>query len=217
MQKRTIVMTACLLVMAVAVFPGCVSKKQFRTNTEATDTRVDSVESAVEANEKRIDDLSKETDQRIQEVGSAAAAAAEIGEDAMVAASAAADAAEEAAKGKILWEIALSDDQVKFQFNEAGMAPEAAAILDELAKDVLEMDRAVYVEVEGHTDNVGSESYNLVLGKLRATTVRDYLNGVGVPLHAINTISYGEAKPVADNSTREGRAQNRRVVIRVLE
>lgn len=217
MRDRKIVIVASLALAALVVAPGCVSKKAFRNNTEATATRVDSVESAVEANEKRIDDLSSETDSRIAEVGAAAEAAAEIGEDAMAAAVVAAETAEAAAAGKILWSVALTDDQVKFTFNDAALPGEANAVLDELASQVLKMDRAVYLEIQGHTDNVGSESYNLMLGKLRATAVRDYLNTHGVPLHAMNTISFGEAQPLADNGTQEGRAQNRRVVINVLE
>ena len=60
--------------------------------------------------------------------------------------------------------------------------------------------------------------YNVTLGEKRALAVRNYLNQQGgIPLHAINTISYGESMPVADNTTPAGRSQNRRVVIRVLE
>jgi outer membrane protein OmpA-like peptidoglycan-associated protein len=79
------------------------------------------------------------------------------------------------------------------------------------------MDRALYFEIEGHTDNIGSEAYNLQLGEKRATAVRNYLSQKGIPLHALNVISLGESRPVADNGTPQGRAQNRRVVIRVLE
>ena len=80
------------------------------------------------------------------------------------------------------------------------------------------LDKAVYLEIEGHTDNIGSEEYNKVLGEKRAEAVREYLSQkAGIPLHAMNIISYGEDKPVAENSTSSGRAQNRRVVIKVLE
>jgi peptidoglycan-associated lipoprotein len=80
------------------------------------------------------------------------------------------------------------------------------------------MDKTVYLEIEGHTDNVGGELYNAQLGEKRAKAVMNYLNEKGgVPLHAMSVISYGESKPVADNKTADGRAQNRRVVVRVLE
>ena len=76
----------------------------------------------------------------------------------------------------------------------------------------------MYLEIEGHTDNVGAETYNERLGAERAGHVLKYLNQKGgLPLHAMNAVSYGESQPIADNSTRQGRAQNRRVVIKVLE
>jgi len=76
----------------------------------------------------------------------------------------------------------------------------------------------VYIEIQGHTDNVGSEKVNLKLGYQRAEAVSNYLNTKqGFPLHRMNVTSYGEFKPVADNATKEGRAQNRRVAIVVLQ
>ena len=88
----------------------------------------------------------------------------------------------------------------------------------DLSAKIKDYGKAVYVEIEGHTDNTGSDDYNQTLGLRRAGAVRDYLNQAGgIPLHAMNTISLGESNPVADNSTSDGRAQNRRVVVRVLE
>ena len=75
----------------------------------------------------------------------------------------------------------------------------------------------VYFEIEGHTDNVGPAELNERLGLKRAESVKRYLyEQHQVPLHKMNVISYGEEKPVGPNDTREGRAQNRRVVVRVL-
>ena len=77
--------------------------------------------------------------------------------------------------------------------------------------------KAVWIEIEGHTDNVGDAKYNERLGLLRAEAVKKYLyEQHQVPLHKMNVISYGEEKPATDNKTRDGRAQNRRVVIKVL-
>ena len=73
-------------------------------------------------------------------------------------------------------------------------------------------------EIEVHTDSTGSPEYNEKLGEERAMAVRDYIaKKYGVALSRLNEISYGKEKPVADNKTREGRAENRRVVIRILE
>jgi outer membrane protein OmpA-like peptidoglycan-associated protein len=74
----------------------------------------------------------------------------------------------------------------------------------------------VYLEIQGHTDSVGPEEYNFRLGLERAETVRRYLSESGIPLHRISVISYGEERPVATNKTKDGRSQNRRVVIQVL-
>ena len=74
-----------------------------------------------------------------------------------------------------------------------------------------------YIEVAGYTDNRGSKDSNRRLGLERAESVRHYLyEKYQIPLHKINVISYGEEKPVAPNKTKAGRAQNRRVVIKVL-
>ena len=79
-------------------------------------------------------------------------------------------------------------------------------------------DKGVYLEIQGHTDSTGPESWNLLLGKKRAEAVMEYLHkNYHIPLHRMEVISYGSDMPVGDNSTREGRAQNRRVVILVFE
>jgi outer membrane protein OmpA-like peptidoglycan-associated protein len=73
------------------------------------------------------------------------------------------------------------------------------------------------VEIEGHTDSVGSKTVNDHVGWVRAETVKRYLHEKhGVPLDKMTVISYGKERPIAPNGTREGRAQNRRVVIRVV-
>jgi outer membrane protein OmpA-like peptidoglycan-associated protein len=172
------------------------------------------VESGLESQEKRTSDLAKDTDTRITEVKGTADKAVEIGSQAMTKA----ESAEKAARGKILWTTTLSDDSVKFTFDGDKVPENAQAILNDLASKVKGLDKAVYLEIEGHTDNIGSDTYNEKLGEARAEAVRNYLaeNG-GIPLHAMNVISYGETKPVAANNTAEGRAKNRRVVVRVLE
>ena len=126
-------------------------------------------------------------------------------------------AAGKLAEGKLLFETVLADDKVKFGSDHIELTDEARSALDELGSQLIEVDRKVYLEVQGHTDAIGEDSYNLSLGEKRAENVRRYLNlEHQIPLHRIATISYGEAAPVADNKTREGRAQNRRVVVVVL-
>lgn len=91
-------------------------------------------------------------------------------------------------------------------------------MIDDTIGPLVQDNAGVWFELEGHTDATGEESYNLLLGEERAMAVRDYLaKAHGIALSRLEVISYGEAEPVADNKTRDGRAKNRRVVIRVLE
>ncbi len=121
------------------------------------------------------------------------------------------------AKGKLVLEETLNNDVTRFGLNKADLPDEGVAELDALAKKVLDMNQRVYLEIQGHTDSTGSDQWNLELGGLRAESVRRYLNERGIPLFAISVISYGESKPIADNSSKDGRSQNRRVLIRVME
>ena len=214
MKKRSSLTVAGVAVLSLVAANGCVTKKAWRENVEATDTRVKGVESGIESQEKRTSDLAKDTDMRITQVKGTAEKAVEIGGQAMTKA----EAAEKAARGKILWTTTLSDDSVKFSFDGDKVPEGAQAILDELAAKVKGLDKAVYLEIEGHTDNIGSDDYNQHLAALRAEAVRNYLaEKAGIPLHAMSIISFGETKPVAANTPSEGRAKNRRVVVRVLE
>ena len=91
-------------------------------------------------------------------------------------------------------------------------------MIDEAVGPLVKANRGVCFEIEGHTDNTGDAAYNFKLGEERAMAVRDYIaKKDSIALSRLNVISYGEEKPVVDNKTREDRAQNRRVVIRILE
>ncbi len=218
MQHRKFAILLSLFVIVPFISTGCVSKKVFRANVDDTATRVDSAESGIEANERRIGDLKSETDGKIAALEGRTDEAVQIGKSAVGQAAKAQDTADRAARGRLLWSVTLSDDQVKFSFNHADLSDAAQGMLDDLCQKVKSYGKAVYVEIEGHTDNTGTDEYNYTLGLRRASAVRDYMHqGGGIPLHAINTISLGETSPVADNSTSEGRSQNRRVVVQVLE
>lgn len=127
-----------------------------------------------------------------------------------------ANAAHKLAEGKFLFEMVLSDDSVKFPVDQDKLSPEAEMRLSELVQRLKGENKNVYLEIQGHTDSSGPEHYNDQLGSARAEAVRRYLSKEGVALNRMATISYGEEVPVAPNDTREGRAQNRRVVIVVL-
>ena len=127
-----------------------------------------------------------------------------------------ANAAHKLAEGKFLYEVVLSDDSVKFPTDRHALSPEAEQRLAALAQRLKGENRNVYLEIQGHTDAAGPEAYNDALGAARAEAVRRSLSRQGIALNRMATISYGEETPVADNTTPEGRAQNRRVAIVVL-
>ena len=116
-----------------------------------------------------------------------------------------------------MYQVTLSEDQGNFQFAGVELPDAARARLDQVIGDLKADPKAIYIEVEGHTDNVGSKELNQRLGLERAEAVKmDLYTQHQVPLHKINVISYGEDKPVAPNNNRTGRAQNRRVVVRLM-
>ena len=104
---------------------------------------------------------------------------------------------------------------VNFETNSHELAEGADTILDDAAATLLKNPNLV-VEVEGHTDDRGEDSYNEGLSDRRARTVLNYLIAKGVAEERLTSRGYGEARPIADNTTVEGRAQNRRVVLRVI-
>ncbi len=106
---------------------------------------------------------------------------------------------------------------IKFDFNKATLKPESYPVLDEAAK-ILKTHPDIKVELQGHTDSVGSDAYNLRLSRSRANSVTAYL----ISNHRIDAArlmagGYGERRPVATNATDEGRAQNRRVDFVILK
>jgi peptidoglycan-associated lipoprotein len=119
---------------------------------------------------------------------------------------------------KLVYEVTLSEDQGNFKFGKTELPDEAKARLDAVVGQLKgTQDKDLYIEVEGHTDNVGTQEGNYELGLERAEAVKKYLYMQHqIPLHKINVFSYGEEKPVSPNNTKDGRAQNRRVVVRVL-
>ncbi|MBI3654306.1 MAG: OmpA family protein [Acidobacteria bacterium] len=108
--------------------------------------------------------------------------------------------------------VSLSD--VLFDFNKATLKPGAREKLSKLAGILLAYPGKYQIEIEGHTDSIGSDDYNLKLSEDRAKSVRDYLNSAGIGANKIIAVrGFGKAKPVTTNDTAEGRQMNRRVEI----
>ena len=173
---------------------GCATKDFVREQVAAEDTKVQATQTRVDQHETRLGQLDQATKDALDR----------------------ATAAGKLAEGKFLYSMVLSDDSVKFKNASAKLTPEAEQRLADFADKLKNDNRNVYLEIQGHTDVRGPNTLNTRLGEERAEAVRLFMNQHGVPLNRMSTISYGKADPVADNKTRTGRAQNRRVVLIVM-
>jgi OOP family OmpA-OmpF porin len=104
--------------------------------------------------------------------------------------------------------------EVLFATNSATINPSSYPELDRTVTFLRETSPSATGVIEGHTDSQGADAYNLQLSQRRADAVRKYLVDAGVPASRLTAQGLGETQPVADNTTAEGRAQNRRVVLR---
>jgi peptidoglycan-associated lipoprotein len=223
---RNSLMTVGVIVTALSVAPACATKKFVRTSVGEVNDKVTSQGKTLEETQERV----RVAEGRISETDAKAAAA---GESASKANAAAADASNkatevgrtaetraagiEAETRKLIFETVLSEDRGQFKLGKAELPEDATSALDTMVNQLKGDKKALWVEIEGHTDSTGDKVMNEKLGLARAEAVKRYLyEKHQIPLHKINVISYGEEKPVAPNNTRDGRAQNRRVVIKVL-
>jgi len=226
---RNLFLAVPIVVLALGGSPACATKKFVRTSVGEVNDKVDSLGRSLEEtqertrqNEAKIADVDKNTQ--------AAQQAAKAADDKAVAANSAASAAANTANGavtkadeidkaskKLVFEVVLNEDQGNFKFGKTALPDEAKTRLDQMIEQIKADPKGAYFEIEGHTDDVGDKMVNERLGMERAEAVKLYLyEQHQIPLHKMNVISYGEDKPVAPNKDRAGRAQNRRVVIKVL-
>jgi outer membrane protein OmpA-like peptidoglycan-associated protein len=202
------------LLAASVALAGCAKKSFVQREVGEVNKKVDAVSAEVEKTQQRV----QQNEVRIEAVDKSAQSGIGEAKGSAQAAMSKAQEAEKAAKGKLIYTVTLSNDKVRFPVNKAEVSDEAKALIDEAVAPLVQANRGVYFEIEGHTDSTGDAAYNFKLGEERAMAVRDYIaKKYGVALSRLSVISYGEEKPVVDNKTREDRAQNRRVVIRILE
>jgi len=218
-----------IVMLAIGGSTACATKKYVRTNVGEVNEKVDSQGRAIEETQERT----RRNEGRIGEVDTkaqAAARSAQAANDAAAAANVAADNAAavgneantkadaiDKASKRLVYEVVLSEDQGNFKFGRTALPDEAKQKIDEMVAQMKQDPKNIYLEIEGHTDNVGDKKTNERIGLERADAVKRYLyEQYQIPLHKMNVISYGMDKPAAPNKTRAGRAQNRRVVIKVL-
>jgi len=230
---RNLAIAIPVAVLVLGSSTACATKKFVRTSVGEVNDKVDSLGRSVEEtqertrqNEGRIADVDQRAQAGVTAAQGAAKAAQDSANTANSAASAAsntantavskADAVDRATK-RLVFEVVLSEDQGNFKFAKTELPDEAKARLDQMITQLKADPKGAYFEIEGHTDNTGDKMINEKLGMERAEAVKRYLyEQHQIPLHKMNVISYGEDKPVAPNKDKAGRAQNRRVVIKVL-
>ena len=199
-MKSCALIVGAVMVGAVGM-SGCATKSFVREQVAGVDQKVDAQGNRIDAQGNRLD----QDDQQLAGLDRTSREALER-----------AQAAGKLAEGKFLYQMVLSDDSVKFPVDRASLSPEAQARLMDFVGKLKTDNRNVYVEIQGHTDATGTPDINKRLGEDRAEAVRLFMNKQGVALNRMATISYGQEAPVAPNNTRQGRAQNRRVVVIVL-
>ena len=226
---RRFFMAVPIAMLVVGGSTACATKKFVRTSVGEVNDKVDSLGKSVEETQERT----RRNEGRISEVDQKAIAAGQAAQQANTAAAQANTAAGQAASAanvagskvdaidkasrRLVYEVVLSEDQGNFKFGKTTLPTEAKQKIDEMVAQLKQDPKNIYLEIEGHTDNIGPKTINDKVGLERAQAVQRYLyEQYQVPLHKMNIISYGQEKPVAPNKTKEGRAQNRRVVIKVL-
>jgi outer membrane protein OmpA-like peptidoglycan-associated protein len=223
---KKFVLIVPVLALALGGTTACATKKFVRGQVGEVNDKVESVSKSLEetqertkANEAKITEVDQRAQAAAQAADTKAVNAGQRADTAKTAADTAntkAEAVEKASK-RLVYEVVLSEDKGNFKFGKAAVPETATAEIDQLVAKLKAEPNGAYIEIEGHTDNAGTKEVNYKLGLERAENVKRYLyEHHQVPLHKINVISYGEDKPVAPNKTKDGRAQNRRVVIKIL-
>ena len=215
---------------------GCATRKYVRIQTEALEPAIQEASNAAKENAERIDGVDRRAQQGITAAGAAdqkatqAQQAAQTAQTAAQAADRKADGANQAVQqannrintletriGTINDNYTASETQsITFAVNSSNLSNQARSTLDTIAGGATRTATGYMIELQGFADSSGPETYNINLSQRRAEAVQRYIVTKNVPLFRISILGLGEANPVADNKTRAGREQNRRVEVRVL-
>ena len=215
-----------ITVLFIGGSTACATKKFVRSSVGEVNEKVDSQGRAIEETQERtrknegriseVDQKAQAATQRAQAANDAAAAAHTAANTVGSEANAKFDTIDRASK-RLVYEVVLSEDQGNFKFGKTALPDEAKQKIDAMVAQMKQDPKNIYLEIEGHTDNVGAARTNEQIGLARAEAVKKYLyDQYQIPLHKMNVISFGEEKPIAPNKTKDGRSQNRRVVIKVI-
>ena len=242
-RNRGFSVLSIALLAGIFVLSGCATKKYVREQVQTVQPAIEEVRNSNKENAERIDAVDKRAQQGISAAQSAAQTAdgkavqaqqsAQTAQGAAQTADRKAETANEGvqqANNRIstldtkVNSINFNDNyaqsemqSVVFALNSAALSEQAKSTLDQIAGAVGGQQFGYMIEVQGYTDNTGDEQYNIGLSQRRAEAVERYLVSKNIPLFRVSIVGLGKDKPVADNKTRDGRAQNRRVEVRVLK
>ena len=190
-----------------------ISANEVRERVVALSQQLEESDSQIDRNTAGIREVSQTANAARRTADLAAASAAAAGETARAARA----TAEALSVGRLQYEVVLTESASDFQFGLATIPEAAKTKIDAFVEQVKTNLAGGHFEIEGDADSTGPDGFNDGLGLRRAEAVKRYLHDAhALPLHTINVISYGESQPAVPNTTREGRAQNRRVVLKVL-
>ena len=223
-MKRVSIFAAVIALGLPFTF-GCASKKYVRNETAPVVNKTNELDEMTAKNTNDIKDVDQRAQSGIQGAMAKASAADQKAQSAGQAAQQAQTAADQASHSatSLTNVVANLDDYkpiteaaVHFAFNKSNLTPKAKDALDQLGSQ-LGNARHYIVVVDGNTDSVGSAQYNYVLSQHRADSVIQYLaSKYQIPAYKIYVIGLGKDKPEADNKSAQGRAENRRVDVRLL-
>jgi outer membrane protein OmpA-like peptidoglycan-associated protein len=229
-----------VFLVGIVTLSGCATHKYVRTEIGKVTPQIEQANAAIKENGERIDAVDRRATQGIQGAQTAATNAQQAADRANGAAQTAQNAAQAADRkadtanqgvqqantriGGLETRINSLDNytasetqSITFKNNSSVLSDEAKATLDRIAGTVAGQRAGYLIELQGFTDDRGANTYNDTLSQRRAESALRYLVSKNVPLFRISIVGLGEANPVADNKTRAGRDQNRRVEVRVLK
>src|SRR5438093_1832039 len=237
--NRRFSVAGVVLLAGIMALSGCATRKYVRQQTQKLEPAIQEAANGVKENAERIDGVDRRAQQGIAAAAAADTKATTAGQAAATAQTAAqaadrkADTANQGvqqANNRIgtletrLSSLNINDNYVEsekqvvtFDTNKSTLSSQGKSTLDKIASDLSSLRTGYMVELQGFTDSQGSEQYNIGLSQRRVESVERYLVSKNLPLFRISVVGLGKENPIADNKTKDGRAQNRRVEIRVLK
>lgn len=216
---------AVLVLGSMAFTAGCATKNHVAKQTQPIINKVNELDDLTAQTTRNIKDLDQRTQKGISDVNDRSAAADQKAQSAGQQADQAQELAMNATRGvdSLTQQVVnldnyrpVAETAVHFGFDKADLSSKAKKALDQLAAEVPNT-KGYIVAVEGSTDSTGDANYNYNLSERRASAVIQYLAANhNVPAHKIYVIGLGKDKPVAKNATSKGRAENRRVDVRLM-